>query len=534
MASSSSPVEKRAIHEVSDSDFEEFYSKKARTECSGCSAPVDEKTSVCAQCAAKPECPVCFERVDQADMVDCQAAKKSSAAASHSVCVKCFAKMAKCPLCRTSYEPQPLQEEDKAPDYVPPSPILYEDEDKLGYETQLLYLEFKRKVESVGHSARLCEIYPRVRERYLSIDPNPRFWPGLLSSSSRYNWAFFQWVIDYEVRVKGNPSMLHRVVDSHLTHEALQLVLNGQYKGLLQLEATRRYKSMIEQVFETWCDRSPGLLVPLILWYRAADLGRLSLTSTQLVRSGLHTVPWPTMAATIRDLGLSLGRVNVTSVLNSSVDLPPLDTVKALGELDPQATWNCLQERIQGNVQNKSGLSAEWLQMLRVIRPRHESISLWSSGQYDAESFQRNARIRQVMPEAVNTTMVNLADGKVGYGPLGSAWMARDWEPVLPHGRVKSNDFLFLSDGKQEAKVTEAKLPGVAPSERFVVVYYPNEHPRQYRVYVSLKSQGNMGLDKYIENVCVPLPGTDKAKPFDGLLVPNAQFIVALKNKPRH
>lgn len=528
----SSSTEKRVIHEVSDSDFEEFSSpKKAKVECPNCLISVDqldEKTLVCAQCASKIECPVCFLRVEESELVDCQAAKKSSASASHSVCVQCFSKLNKCPLCRSSYEP-----EDKEPEYVPPSPILIEHDE--AYEDIMLHSEFKRKVESVGHSPRLSEIYHRVRESYLRHHPNLHYWPALLSSSSRYNLSFFRWVMDQEVRVCCNPSMLHRVVDSNLAPEALQLVLNGEYKGLLQLQAVRNLhrSSMIERVLETWCERSPNVLAQLVLWYRAVDLAR-RLTPMELVRAGLRLVPWPKMSQLIQDLGLSLAHVDVTSVLVAPERLPPLDTVKELGKLDPRAVWNCFKDLIEGRIGDKSGLSKEWLVMLDSIRPSLESVSLWTSGQYDAEGFQRNALIRQVMPQAITTTMINLNDGKMAYDPLGAAQMDKNWSPVLPHASPKSNDFLFLSpDNKQQARITEAKLPNVAPSEKFVIVYYHNEYPRQYRVYVSIKSQGNMGLDKYLDNMCIPLPGTNGGRPFDGLLVPNAQFIVALKNKPR-
>lgn len=533
----SSSTEKRVIHEVSDSDFEEFSSpKKAKVECPSCLISVDEldkKTLVCAQCASKAECPVCFLRVEESELVDCQAAKKSSASASHSVCIQCFSKLNKCPLCRSAYEP-----ENKEPEYVPPSPILIEHDEAefKAYEDIILYSEFKRKVESVGHSPRLAEIYPRVRERYLLRNPNLHYWPALLSSSSRYNFSFFQWVMDQEARVYGNPSMLHRVVDSNLAPEALQLVLNDEYKGLLQLQAVRNLhrSSMIERVLETWCGRSPAVLTQLVLWYRAADLAR-RLNPTELVRAGLFLVPWPKMAQLMQNLGLSLAHIDVTSVLVAPERLPPLETVKELGQLNPRAVWNCFKDLIEGRVGDKTGLSKEWLTMLSSIRPSLESVSLWTSGQYDAESFQRNALIRQVMPQAINTTMINLVDGKMAYDPLGAAQTDKNWSAWPPHALPKSNDFLFLSpESKQRAKITEAKLPNVAPSGKFVLVYYHNEYPRQYRVYVSIKSQGNMGLDKYIDTMCIPLPGTNGGRPFDGLLVPNAQFIVALKNKPRH
>lgn len=512
-----SSAEKRVIHEVSDSDFEEFSP-----------ASTAEKK-------AKVECPICLNPVDEPELVECQTIKKSSAVTSHSVCVACFSKLKSCPFCRTSYEPE--EEENKAPEYVPPSPVLIEnDEDEIkAYQDIMIYSEFLRKVESVGHSARLREIYPRVRDR-LRHNPNPRYWPALLSSSSRFNLAFFEWVMDQEVRVHSNPSMLHRVVDSHLAPEALNFVLDGEYKGLLQLEAARnlRCSSMIERVLETWCGRSPEILRSLVIWYRAADLAK-RLNPTELVRAGLLTTSWPILAQLLENLGLAPAHIDVTALLTAPERLPLLETVKQLSRLNPRATWNCFKDLIEGRVGDKTGLSKEWLTMLSSIRPSLESVSLWTSGQYDAESFQRNALIRQVMPQAINTTMINLNDGKMAYDPLGAAQMDKNWSPWPPQAPPKSNDFLFLSpESKQQARITEARLPNVAPSEKFVLVYYHNENPRQYRVYVSIKSQGNMGLDKYIDTMCIPLPGTNEGKPFDGLLVPNAQFIVALKNKPRH
>ena len=535
-----SSAEKRVIHEVSDSDFEEFSpastaEKKAKVECPGCltyvnAAELVESSSslVCTQCCSKTECPVCLIRVDESELVECQAVKKSSA--SHSVCVKCFSKLNKCPLCRTSYEP-----EEKAPEYVPPSPVLFEYEEEY-YSDQDMFDEFERKAQSIGHSARLVELYPRVRARFLRHNREPYYWPALLSLSSRFNLAFFKWVMDQEVRAHSNPLMLHRVVDSNLAPEALNFVLDGEYKGLLQLEAARnlRCSSMIERVLQTWCGRSPEILRSLVIWYRAADLAK-RLNPTELVRAGLFSVSWPILAQLLENLGLSPAHIDVTALLTAPERLPLLETVKQLSRLNPRATWNCFKAQIEGREGNRAGMTRPWLEMLESIRPQLESVSLWNAGQYDVESFQRNALIRQVMPNAINTTMVNLEDGKIAHDPLDMVWMGKDWSPVLPHALPKSNDFLFiLPESKQRPKITEVKLPNAAPSEKFVIVYYHNEHPRQYRVYVSIKSQGNMGLDKYIDTMCIPLPGTNEGKPFDGLLVPNAQFIVALKNKPRH
>lgn len=511
METTSSP--KRTICEVSDSDFEDSADKKS-----------------------KVECQICTEPVETSELVECQTIKQSSSNVSHSVCVKCFSKMNKCPFCRTAYDPQAngeAEEEEKVPDYVPPSPVLYqEEEDEEKDEAVARYAEFMHKVKAVGNSIRLMALYPRVRD---TVRGGAFRWPETLSLSSLYNFQFFKWVIDQEVRVHGNPSILHQVVDSNLRLEALQLILDGEYKGLLQLQASARSRhSMIARIFSTWCERSPDILAQVVRWYHDTDLAK-HLDPTQMVKAGLQDVPWAVQSKTVQDLGLALGRINVVQVLAGLRKVPPLDTVKGLGELDPQATWDALESWIEGKEgDNRFGLDKSYLEMLKAIRPRGESVSLWTQGQYDAVGFQRNALIRQVMPEAVKTTFVNLAEeGKVGLAPRGMG-TANVWEPVVPHLKPASNDFFFVDRKHPHVLVTEAKLPGVAPNEKFVIVYYHNEHPRQYRVYVSIKAQGNTGLDRYIDDHCLPLSGTDNGRPFDGLWVPNAQFIVALKNRPRN
>lgn len=510
MATETTASPKRTIYEVSDPD--EFVETEAKK--------------------SKVECQICFDAVETSELVECQTIKKSSAQVSHSVCVQCFSKINKCPFCRTSYDQKQPEDRPESPNYVPPSPVLYQEEEE--DDQARLYEEFKTKATSLGGSFRLKELYPLVRER-LRLNPvDSSRWPALLSTSSCFNFWFFTWVIDQEVRVYGNPSMLHQVVDSNLRAEALQLILDGQYKGLLQLQVVRSRHSMIERIFSTWSARSPPVLEQVVRWYRETGLAK-HLDPTQLVRAGLRDVPWAVVAQTVQDLGFALGRVNVARVLANLRELPSLDTVKGLGQLDPQATWNALKRWVEGREgDNRLGLTKPWLEVLRDIRPRGETVSLWTQGQYDAVGFQRNALIRQVMPEAVKTTFVNLAeDGKVGLAPRGMG-TAHAWGPVLPSLKPESNDFFFVDRKHPHALVTEAKLPGVAPSEKFVIVYYHNEHPRQYRVYVSIKAQGNSGLDKYLDEHCLPLPGTDHGRPFDGLWVPNAQFIVALKNKPHN
>lgn len=512
---------KRVIYQVSDSDFEDF-------------SPLIEKKS-------KIECQICEEPVETSELVECQAAKKSSAQATHAICVKCFSKTNKCPFCRVAYDPQVNEEEEeKVPDYVPPSPVLYQEDEEADEkdEAEARHAEFMRKVKAVGNSIRLMALYPRIRDK-LRGSLVSFHWASILSSSSLFNYQFFEWVMDQEVQIYGNPSMLHQVVDSNLRLEALQLILFDKYKGLLQLQASARSRhSMIERIFSTWCERSPQVLEKVIHWYRDTGLAK-HLDPTQMVKTGLHDVPWVVLSKTVQDLGLALGRVDVIRVLTdlrAEPPLPPLDTVKGLGELDPQATWNGMKNWIEGKQGNdgRLGLTKPYLEVLKAIRPRGETVSLWTQGQYDATGFQRNALIRQVMPEAVKTTFVNLAEnGKVGVAPRGMG-TAHVWEPVVPHLKPQSNDFFFVDRKHPHALVTEAKLPGVAPNEKFVIVYYHNEQPRQYRVYVSIKAQGNTALDRYLDDHCLPLPGTKNGQPFDGLWVPNAQFIVAMKNKPHN
>lgn len=501
---------KRVICDVSDSDFEDF------------SPSSTEKKS-------KVECQICNEPAETSELVECQTIKKSSAEVSHSVCVKCFSKINKCPFCRIAYDPR--AEEEKVPDYVPPSPILYQEEEEEAGEddTSVRYDEFMRKVKAVGNSIRLMALYPLVRDRVRAKCTRAFEWASILSSSSLYNYQFFEWVMEQEARVYGNPWMLHQVVDSNLRLEGLQLILFDKYKGLLQLRVVHSDYSMISRIFSTWCERSPQVLAEVVRWYRDTDLAKL-LVPTDLVKAGLHDVPWAVVSQTVQDLGLALGRVDVNRVLAGVRQVPPLDTVKGLGELDPQATWSEMKNWIEC----KQGLTKSYLEVLKAIRPRGETVSLRTQGQYDVVGFQRNALIRQVMPEAIKTTYVNLAEeGKVGVAPRGMG-TAHVWEPVVPHLKPKSNDFFFVDRKHPHVLVTEAKLPGVAPNEKFVIVYYHNEHPRQYRVYVSIKAQGNTGLGRYIDDHCLPLSGTDNGRPFDGLWVPNAQFIVALKNRPRN
>lgn len=501
---------KRTIYEVSDPDeFTEADPKKSKIECQICNCPVETS-----------------------ELVECQTVKNSSAQGSHSLCIKCFSKINKCPFCRTSYDQKQPDFRPVSPNYVPPSPVLYQEEEQ--GEEEKRYEEFKLKTTQAGNSVRLMELYPLVRER-LRLNPvDSSRWPALLSSSSRFNLHFFFWVIDQEVRIYGNPSMLHQVVDSNMRMEALRIILDGEWKGLLQLQVARSRHSMVERVFSTWNAHSPPVLAEVVRWYRETGLGK-HLDPTQLVSAGIRDVPWAVMVQTVQDLGFALGRVEVARALARLPEVPPLETVKGLGQLDPQVTWNALKSWVEGKEgDNRLGLTKPWLEVLRDIRPRGETVSLWTQGQYDAVGFQRNALIRQVMPEAVNTTFVNLAeDGKVGLAPRGMG-TAHVWEPVVPHLKPASNDFFFVDRKHPRVLVTEAKLPGVAPSEKFVIVYYHNEHPRQYRVYVSIKAQGNTGLDKYLDEHCLPLPGTDHGRPFDGLWVPNAQFIVALKNKPHN
>lgn len=495
---------KRVIYEVSDSDFEadDFTEKKAKS--------------------GGVECQICEEAVDTSELVECQAVKKSSAEATHAICIKCYSKVNKCPFCRADYDSK--QEAPRSPS---PILLLEEPEEEEQDDSKIRHDEFMRKVTAVGHSIRLMALYPRVRTWVADL-------PSTLSSSSLSNYQFFTWALDQEVRVHHNHCILRQVVDSNLRPEAVQLILFGEYKILARIQAERclPFQSMIQNIFKTWCARSPEVLAKVVDWYRAEGLNK-QLSPTQLVSAGLCDVPWPVMSKTIQDLGLALGRVEVTNVLAELKNLPPIGTVKGLGELDPLAVWNALKNRLEGNDQT-IGLSKPWLELLQAIRPRGKSVSLWSHGQYDVESFQRNALIRQMMPEAVKTAYVNLAeDGKMGYAPRGMG-TAPVWQPVLPHGRLESSDFFFVDHKHHHVLLTEAKLPGVAPNEKFVVVYYHNEHPRQYRVYVSIKAQGNTGLDRYLAEQCLPLPGTQGGQPFDGLWVPNAQFIVALKNKPRH
>lgn len=514
METTSSP--KRTIYEVSDSDFEDSVDKEKKS---------------------KVECQICNEPAETSELVECQTIKKSSAEVSHSVCVKCFSKMNKCPFCRTEYDQKQPVNRPESPDYVPPSPVLYQEEEEEAGEddTSVRYNEFMRKVKAVGNSIRLMALYPLVRDRVRAKCTRAFEWASILSSSSLYNYQFFEWVMEQEARVYGNPWMLHQVVDSNLRLEGLQLILFDKYKGLLQLRAVHSNYSMISRIFSTWCERSPQVLAEVVRWYRDTDLAKL-LVPTDLVKAGLHDVPWAVVSQTVQDLGLALGRVDVNRILAGVRQVPPLDMVKGLGELDPQATWNEMKGWIEGKALHghRIGLSRPYLEALKAIRPRSESVSLWTQGQYDVTGFQRNALIRQVMPEAVKTTFVNLAeDGKVGVAPRGNMGPSA-WEPVLPTHKPASNDFFFVDCKHPRDRVIEAKLPGVAPNEKFVIVYYHNEHPRQYRVYVSIKAQGNTGLDRYLDDHCLPLPGTDNGRPFDGLWVPNAQFIVALKNRPHN